>query len=226
MKFIKLILFTIILCVTGCDDSKQAEPETSICGDLSSLPTEFDITDVGIQVLIAPEPKIYPKWVVGDLYNENTEVIYNDVIFSIDSITQIIASKKEKNKRIFFSFISSAYACSPIPPSTNEKIVDIKITSSGAFNSTLTTGDPLTSKFNVVYADSETDFYGYEDGVIAYYTLNQYLEQDDVYAGNTIQLKLTEAPEFSGTLAFFIELMLDTGEVFTLETPEISFTKL
>lgn len=216
----------MIWFVTGCDDSKQVEPEVSTCGDLSSFPIEFDITDIGLQVLMAPEPKTYPGIVIGDLYDENTEVAYNDVIFSIDSITQLIASKKEKNKNISFSFISSAYACSPISPSTNEKIVDIKITSSGAFNGTLTTGDSLTSKFNVVYADSETDFYGYENGVIAYYTLNQYLEEDDVYAGNTIQLKLAEAPEFSGTLAFFIELTLDTGEIFTVETPEISFTKL
>lgn len=226
MKFRKLIPFTIFLLITGCGDSGQVEPEGSLCGDLSSFPREFDITDVDIQVLVAPESKTYPTMAFGDIYNENTEVKYNDIVFSINSETQIIAEKREKTKNISFSLISSAYACSPMPPSTNEKIVDIKITSSSAFDNTLATGDSLKSKFNVTYADSETDFYGYENGVVVYYSLNQYLEQDDVYAGNIIQLKLAEAPEFVGSHVFFIELTLNTGEIFTLETPEISFTKL
>lgn len=113
-----------------------------------------------------------------------------------------------------------------MPPSTSEKIVDIKITSSSYFDGSLAAGDSLKAKFDVIYADSETDFYSYENGFVVYYSLNNYLEQDDVYGGNIIQLKLNEAPEFAGNHIFFIEFTLNTGELFALETTEISFTNL
>lgn len=223
MKFIQLIPFTLFLFMFGCDDQ---DPNITSCGDLSSYPTEFDITDLSIEILVTPEPKVYPTMIFGEIYNENTEVKFNGIVFSINSETQIIAKKSEKPKSLSFSLISSAYACSPVLPSTNEKIVGIKITSSAAFDGSLATGDSLKSKFDVIYADSETDFYSYENDAVVYYSLNSYLEQDDVYAGNAIQLILNEAPEFVGKHIFFIEFTLNTGEIFTLETPEISFAKL
>ena len=220
MTFGKIIPFILFLLITGCG------VETDSCGDLSPDSNVFDIVDADIQVLVVSESRTYPEMVLGDTYIANTDVEYNDIVFSISSEIQLIAAKREKTKDISFSLISSAYACSQVPPRTNEKIVDIKITSSSAFDNTLDAGYSLKSKFSVAYADSETPFYGYDNDLVVYHSLIQYLEQDDVYAGKIIQLTLTEAPEFGGSHFFFIELMLNTGEIFTLETPEINFTQL
>ncbi|MGY5449571.1 hypothetical protein ACVFI8_01255 [Agarivorans sp. MS3-6] len=224
MKLKILIPFITLLSIAGCNVSDQLKSEESLCGDLSSLPTEFDITDANIEVLMAPEPSTYPDMAMGNSYSESTEVEYSDIVFSINSEVELIALTKPTSQPFSFALVSKAYACSPALPSTNEKIVDIKITSSTAFDSDLASGDSLKSKFIVSFADSETRFYNYVDDGVEYYSLNQYLEQDDVHAGNVVQLKLAEAPEFSGSYVFFIELSLDSGEVFMLETPEISFT--
>jgi len=221
----KLIPFIVLLLLSGCQDD-----DGNSCGDLGSYPTEFDITDLSLQVLMAQEEKTYVAMVYGELYQANTDVNYNDVVFSLVAETQYVATDSHKKlnkhpqKNTNFTLISSAHACSLIPPSTNEKIVDIKITSSYAYNSSIAAGESLKSKFSVVFAESQTPFYAYQDGVIEYYSLEQYLDQDDVYAGNVIQLKLTESPELPGGHVFFIELTLDSGEVFIIETPEMSFS--
>ena len=120
---------------------------------------------------------------------------------------------------------NSAFACSPVPSTTDEIIADIKITSSAPFNSELASGAVLNEKFNVVFNHSETSFYDYNPtgpGVL-YFSLEQYLAQENVAAGYGIQLKLNEAPEYAGEHIFFIEMALDSGEVFSVETPEVSF---
>jgi len=229
MIFKQLIPLTILLLVSGCQDDYK--DDGSSCGDLSSYSYEFDITNISLEVLIAQEEKSYASLLFGEIYQANSDIIYSDIVFSLDSETKFVAidSQKTKDKgqhqKINFTLISSAHACSLIPPSTNEKIVDIKITSSYAFNSSIAAGESLKSKFKVVFAESQTPFYQYQDGIIEYFSLTQYLEQEEVYAGNIMQLKLIESPEFAGSHIFFIEFTLDTGEVFLLETPEISFTK-
>ena len=219
MKVKTLLLFVVFLVIYGCD--KQFA-ELSPCGDLSSYPTEFDIINMSVHILEAQESKSYLSMILGEVYSEDSEVNFSDIVFSIDSEVQMIALKTEKRKSPSFSMISAAYACSPVTPSTKEKIVAFQITSSSAFNSSLAAGDSLVSKFDVVFADSATYFYSYEDSTVDYFNLDRYLEQDEVYASYNMQLKLNESPEFEGRHIFFIEITLDSGEKFILETPEIS----
>ncbi|WP_196159458.1 hypothetical protein [Reinekea sp. G2M2-21] len=220
MKVKTLLLFVVFLVIYGCD--KQFA-ELSPCGDLSSYPTEFDIINMSVHILEAQESKSYPGIILGEVYSEDSEVNFSDIVFSIDSEVQMIALKTGKRKSPLFSMISSAYACSPMMPSAKEKIVAVKISSSSAFNSSLAAGDSLVSKFDVVFADSATYFYSYEDSSVSYFSLERYLEQDEVYASYNMQLKLNESPEFEGQHIFFIEITLDSGEKFILETPVISF---
>jgi len=207
MTIKKSVTFIIFLFIVACNDSGNS------CG--KGEPTKFDITDVKIELLVSSGTNKAP-------YNE---VKHSDLTISINSVTQIIASIKEKSKKSNFSFINSAYACSLAPPSTNEKIVDIKISSSSPFNDELAAADSLKSKFEVVYADSETQYFEYSNNTEVYFNLNRYLEQENVYAGNKIRIKLNESPKFVDNHIFFIELTLDTGEVFLLETPEINFLR-
>jgi len=211
MKIKKLVSFTIFLFIVACDGNSGGGVDCPEGG-----PIKFDITDVNIELSVASGSNKAP-------YNE---IIHSDLTISINSVTQIISSIKEKSKTNNFSFISSAYACSPAPPSTNEKIVDFKISSSSPFNDELAAGNSLKSKFEVVFADSETQYVDYSNNTEVYFNLNRYLEQENVYAGNKIRIKLNEAPKFVDNHIFFIELSLDSGEVFLLETPEINFLKI
>ena len=215
MKFKIIIICILFLLLFACDN------ESDDC--LPRGPIKLDITGANIETLVIAEDKTYANRITGEKYNGINKVAYKELVFSIDSDVQTIITRRKKSKNMTFSIISSAYACSYIPPSTDEQIVDIKITSSTAFNNELGTWDSLKSKFEVVYADYATDYYSYQNSEYLYYSLSDYLKQDEVYAGNTIQLRLTEAPEFVDNHIFYIELSLNTGEVFTLETFEISF---
>ncbi|MFQ3220450.1 MAG: hypothetical protein ACI96W_002820 [Paraglaciecola sp.] len=221
MQYIRLISLTLVFFITGCND----DGIISSCGDLPSGSNKFDITNVNVQVLLAPTTTPSSSRVSGDLYNQGTEVNYDDIVFSINAVTQVVAAKKKESKGFSFSLISSAYACSLLPPSTDEKIIDIKVTSSADFNNAFSAGDSLKSKFEVTYTESYARFFTYENEEKIYYNLIEYLEQDDVYAGKVIQFKLNEEPEFAGYHIFYIELMLSTGEIFLLETAEIRFAQ-
>ena len=234
MMFKQIVLLPLVLLVVGCgggDDTSEAErkpdPMVAGCGDVG--PNTFDITAVDVEVLPAPEPKNYPVWVIGSGFDVAVDTQYDGIIFSLKSQIQYLAANKTelqrtRQKEITFSLFNAAFACSPLPPSTNEKITDIKITSSAPFNSDLASGAVLNEKFNVVFNHSETPYYDYDPvgpGVL-YYSLEKYLAQEDVAAGYGIQLKLNEEPQYAGNYIFFIEMALDSGEVFRMETPEVS----
>ena len=234
MMFKQIVLLPLVLLVVGCgggDDTSEAEikPDPMVAGCGNSGPGKFDITDVDVEVLPAPEPKTYPVWVIGSSFDVAADTQYDGIIFSLESQIQYLAANKTelqrtKQKGISFSLFNSAFACSPIPPTTDEKITDIKITSSAPFNTELASGAVLNEKFNVVFTHSETPYYDYDPvgpGVL-YYSLEKYLAQEGVVAGYGIQLKLNEAPEYAGEHIFFIEMTLDSGEVFSMETPEVS----
>lgn len=235
MLFKQIVLLPLVLLAVGCDggdDTSEAEiipdPVVAGCGD--GGPRTFDITDVEVDVLLAPEPKNYPAWVVGSALDAGEDIQYDEIVFSLESEVQYLAANKTelqraRQKEITFSLFNSAFACSPVPPTTDEKITDIKITSSAPFNTDLASGAGLNEKFNVIFTRSETPYYDYDPvgpGVL-YYSLEKYLAQEDIAAGSGIQLKLNEAPEYAGEHIFFIEMALDSGEVFTMETPEVSF---
>ncbi len=235
MKFKQLVILASVLLISACEIGKESTaadpgPIISECG--SSGTPEFDITNVDLQVLQAPEPKTYAKMANGFIFDIDMDAQYSDVVFSLESVTQNIAKNREMQNGVgkgntlldtlSFTFFNSAYACSPLPPSTKEKIINIKITSSAPFNDEFAANQSLASKFDVVYIDAPDDFYSYVNGGIEYYSVESYVAQPDVKAGNIIQLKLNEEPQYSGNHIFFIEMTLDTGEIFTMESPELS----
>jgi len=234
MMFKQIVLLPLVLLVVGCggesettDVELKPDPMVAGCGDVG--PNTFDITAVDVEVLPAPEPKTYPVWVIDSSFDVAADTQYDGIIFSLKSEVQYLAANKTelqrtRQKRITFSLFNTAFACSPLPPSTNEKITDIKITSSAPFNTELASGAVLNEKFDVIFTHSETPYYDYNPtgpGVL-YYSLEKYLAQENIAAGFGIQLKLNEAPEYAGEHIFFIEMTLDSGEVFSMETAEVS----
>lgn len=239
MKFKKIVLLAAVLLISACNESSKSSddelkpdpnPEVAGCGD--SAPSKFDITDINVQILQAPEPKTYPRRVIGSSLDASVDTQYDGIVFSLESETQSLAAHKTKlpraqKKGITFSLLNSAFACSPIPPSTDEMIIGMNIKSSSPFNDELAAGTILNEKFNVVFTHSETPYYDYDpinSGVI-YYSLEKYLAQVGVGAGEVIQLKLNEEPQYAGNHIFFIEITLDSGDVFSMETSEVSLVK-
>lgn len=237
MMFKQTALLSLVLFVTACgggsenhDAEIKPDPEVAGCG--GSAPYKFDITAVDVQVLQAPEPKAYPQRVAGPVFDVDADTQYDEIILSLESETQsVVANKSElhntKKKQLTFSLFNSAFACSPLPPSTDERITELKITSSSPFNDELAAGVMLNAKFDVIFTHSETPYYDYDsiNSGIIYYSLEKYMDQEDVVAGFGIQLKLNVAPQYAGNHIFFIEMTLDSGEVFNMETPGISLVK-
>ena len=58
-----------------------------------------------------------------------------------------------------FSFVPSAYACSPPIPSTDEAIKDMQIYSDKDFNSEYAAGDDLAGLFDILVLNQARDFY-------------------------------------------------------------------
>lgn len=221
MNFKILPVVFSLLALVACGAEKQED--IMGCGNISS--SVFDITDFATEVYLRPEDR---NIISGYFFNtyDNTEVDYDGIIISLEADVQYLAVNLNKSRGISFSLFSKAYACSPLPPHTNEKIVDIKVTSSAPFSSELAAGDSLVDVFDVSYSSaaesSSAEYYEYENNEPVFYRLPEYLAQDDLHAGARLQLVLNRAPEVADSFIFFIEVTLDSGEIFSIETSEIS----
>ncbi|WP_028865311.1 hypothetical protein [Psychromonas aquimarina] len=209
MDFLRLTPFFILLLISGCDvnlSENNSQELDNTSAEIDNTGTYIDIWNID-----------WGEYVVG------TEVDYTNIIFTIEPINQMINTAKEKPKGNSLMLKNSSNTCEPLQPEIIQKIVDIQITSS-AFNASLESEGTLKSKFDVVYTNSETKYFDDENYKRIYYSLDRYLAQDDFETGNTIQLQLNEKPEFPGSHIFFIEIVFNTCESLTLETPKISFT--
>jgi len=218
-----ILVFCFLNACMGKNESKTEDT----CGDLDPYPTEFDITDCNLNIQLDNENNLFPNRIYGTPYNEGENISFDQLVISIESIFQVISFKKKENKRFLFPIIKSAYACSPVsPPIKRVEIVEINITSSYDFNDATPAGSTLNSLFNVRYSASETPFYRYVNAELQYFSLSEYLEQEHVYAGQVIQLKLNTEPDYVDPYYFYIDITLDNGDIFQLVSPAINFEKL
>lgn len=230
-KFTRIYRMLMALCcltLISCDDLITQGGNS--CGDIGPYPIALDIIDIelspGIQ-LYFQEDLTYPTYnSFESLYLAGDNIAYDSLVLSLDATTQDIFAQHNKNTPFQLSPFSKAYACSLALPAPQEKIIDITITSANAFNDDTPAGSSLTAFFDVIYADTTyaTDFYSRVNDELAYFSVEEYMQQTDVYANKAMQLRLNTAPEFLTNQQFFITIHLDSGEVFILESPEINFT--
>ena len=64
--------------------------------------------------------------------------------------------------------ISSAYACDPVPPKTNDNIENIEIFANKNFNSNHLIGENLAEIFDVIIYDSENEIYYEKFDLVTY----------------------------------------------------------
>ncbi len=113
MMFKQIVLLPLVLLVVGCggesettDVELKPDPMVAGCGDVG--PNTFDIINVDVEVLLAPEPKTYPVWVIGSDFDVAVDTQYDGIIFSLKSeVKYLVANKTElqrtMQKEITFS---------------------------------------------------------------------------------------------------------------------------
>ncbi|KZN29675.1 hypothetical protein N474_21230 [Pseudoalteromonas luteoviolacea CPMOR-2] len=163
----------------------------------------------------------------GSVYTGSNSVAFDDVIIGLDTQTEYV--KAIAKQKLFgpFSLINKAYALSPVPPKVEQKISSISITSAYDFSDEHPSGSSLNDLFLVTEASAGNQFYKFEEGKRAYFTVTEYLENNThnkhAHAGFIINLILNTAPELDSSITFYIEIELDNGKVFSLETAEITY---
>lgn len=126
------------------------------CEDCGPFPDSFKVTDLEWKTYEG----IYTETPNNDL--NLSEITQNSVLYNKFSI--FIEPRKETyfsviNKTNSINLISSAYACDPVPPKTNDNIENIEIFTNKDFNSNHLIGENLAEIFDVIIYDSENEIY-------------------------------------------------------------------
>ncbi|TMP28244.1 hypothetical protein CWB99_12605 [Pseudoalteromonas rubra] len=183
------------------------------------------------------EVRIYNRLVEQDAqnpeYNRDTpyqaaeEVTYQDIVFGLDTQTMSVTAASWLDIPHSFSLITKAYALSPVPPQTEENIVSIDITSATDFSQAYPSGSNLNALFSVTYADALNKYYTYKNETKTFFTVAEYVQYGQLNgglnAGFTRNLVLNTGPDYPAKMTFYIEIELDNGKIFSLETQEVTF---
>lgn len=116
-----------------------------------------------------------------------------------------------------FSFIDKAYACSPMPPRSEEVITSITITADKDFNAEYTRSENLAALFDVIVVDDLNGVSSERMSVPELLTLSPNMKDQLYFVLNT-------APEHAGTYKFKFQINLSlAGEekVLSKETQEV-----
>ncbi|OCQ21278.1 hypothetical protein A7985_11675 [Pseudoalteromonas luteoviolacea] len=163
----------------------------------------------------------------GTVYSSNDTVAFNDAIIGIDTQTEYVQNSAKIMRFKPFSLMNKAYALSPVPPQVAQKISAITVTSAYDFSDEYPSGSNLNDLFLVTEASVGNQFYTFEEDKRAYFTVTEYIENnihnEHAHAGFILNLMLNTAPELDSSITFYIEIELDNGKVFSLETTEITY---
>lgn len=221
---VSIALFSIALI--SCDDTLPS-PNGNLCEGLGPNASALDITDMQLKTGTPTqfyEDARYPLFNSLEIpYVSEETITFDSLVFSLEAITEDIYALQNRGKPFTFNLFNKAYACSLAIPSPQEKITNISITSANAFNDETPAGSSLTGYFDVIYASNSDDFYNRVNDKVSYLTLAEYLQITDVQASKSLQLRLNTEPEYLSNQKFFINVTLDSGENFMLETSEINF---
>lgn len=122
----------------------------------------------------------------------------------VDEITYANASTHTNS----FSFVSAAFACSPIPPGSAHPLKAIKISSNTALewkDQAIASGDEITELFRVAGFGSDTSF----ESLIRY--------RFNFLEAMPLDIRLKEQPERATAFDITLELTLSDDRVFMFE---------
>ncbi len=159
----------------------------------------------------------------GELYTEGEPAQHEALLITLVTDIELLASQTQDAQRLRFSLFNRAYACSPVPPSPNEEIASINITSSNNFNDIYPAGTSLNGVFNVVYTDASADFARISGDATEFFSLEEYLQQEEVTPSQLFQLVLNTEPTSNNVHQFDIEIIFTNGKVFEISTSQVTF---
>jgi hypothetical protein len=140
--------------------------------------------------------KFYATTMMGETYDSTnrSQNITDSTIISFENlrISVNFTGKYYSEAKSDFSLISSAFACDPVPPYSEEKIMDITITSDQDFNTLHPAGTNLTDVFYVKK-------YTYDN---IKYIIEEYLNTEPRI--ENLEFSLAFAPDFQKELQFTI----------------------
>ena len=195
-----LILF---LGVLSCEDSHEDSRE-NFCGGRDLPPGKHKIISLDWRIYSVsystfPEDKLIDKIDVSQLVQNS--VLYSQYGILITPRYQYYRLSS-RNKINTSNFINSAYACDPLPPTTDDRIRDIKIFSKRDFNSEYPAGSNLAPLFDIIV---EPDYSGNK----IKWDLTKYLLTRSIPVPRFMVLVLKESPEVTADYTFEIEYYQD-----------------
>ena len=219
----KLILTGLFaLSLVACGSSNEENDEENIGGCGSGGDPVFSVSEFNLNLYQGEIDALAPT-----LHNEiiTSEPVDSELfVISLQAISKTQVSRKIKSKGFDFSLISKAYACSPIPPYTEDQIIDLQITSTAAFNDDLPSGSSLNNVFDISWMSyAQSTYYKSKEGGRDYFSIEEFLAQEEKQAAEIIQLSFNTTPEYKDNHVFHIRIELDTGVVVDLETQELNF---
>ncbi|AZZ98077.1 hypothetical protein [Pseudoalteromonas sp. R3] len=183
--------------------------------------------EVRIYNRLAEQDTQNPEYNRDTPYQVTEQVTYQDIVFGLDTQTKSVTTASWLDIPHSFSLITKAYALSPIPPHTEEDIVSIDITSASDFSEAYPSGSKLNALFSVTYADTLNKYYSYKNDVKTFFTVEEYVQYGQanggLNAGFTRNLILNTGPDYPVNMTFYIEIELDNGKIFSLETQDVAF---
>ncbi len=129
----------------------------------------------------------------------NDSVDYNSYCIMMFPITETYFTSNQFNS---FSLITSAYACSPVIPTSDEKIDSIQIITNRDFDETHPAGSNLADIFDVIIDDPQNNIYN-ERHHLQYYT------DTKPFVTNRIILLLNSPPTQTEEYVFTIKYYQD-----------------
>lgn len=215
-RYLLVSVAFLSLIVGGCGSDKIEGPDDTCSG--TSNP-EYVIKSYTLSVF-SSDPR--GGYVGGDTYESADPIDFGSFILKLDIEKNTLAKRFDTS--FDFSLMSKAYACSPVLPYTQQRISSINITSSAAFSDDLPAGSSLNDVFDVVYLDYvPTPYYNSTGDSIDYFSVSEFIAQDDNIPAEITQLALNTEPSFKQNHVFFLEINFHSGEQFLLESREISF---
>lgn len=217
----KLILTGLFaLSLVACGSSNEEDPGVPGCG--SGGDPIFNISGFDIN-LYQGEVDLYSPVLENEITTPDP-VDSELFVISLQALSKTQAARQMKSKGFSFSLMSKAYACSPVPPYTEDKIIDLQITSTADFNNDLPSGSSLNGVFDISYMTyTDSSYFSSKDGTRDYFSVDEFLAQEEPQAADIMQLRFNTTPEYKDNHVFYIRIELDTGEVIDLETQELNF---
>jgi hypothetical protein len=208
----------IVSCGSGSDDDYS-------CGPFGS--PRYDIVGMNVKPTTYEQMPENLGRPVATINLDAANTISNGnfiLVFTADTTSNPTnaPSLARQSFRFNFSLLSSAYACSPPMPYTDELLSAINITSDSDFSADYPAGSDLNALFDMQYHENGTLLKTDANGERSHYTLSEYNELS--YAATQyFQLRLNQAPQNGSHHQFSIEYMHKDGEHYSMSTEVISF---